>query len=210
MLLGMSTGEGADGIIIWGERAESGAYLLRIRIDRSLTVAFGRYRGGRSIPVPAGYVLYVGSAMGQRGSTTLARRLLRHATRSGKRQAHPIRALLLQRLRRARMGPGRLRPPTAKRLHWHVDYLLNEPKATIDALLILRSSHRQEDALASLVAGSSHTTELSRGLGATDAGGRTHLLLLHGGASAWRHLLRTVREGILNHENHDDSRSQDQ
>ena len=210
MLLRMSDGEDVDRITIWGEAAESGAYLLRIRIERPLTVAFGRYRGGRPIPVPAGHVVYVGSAMGRQGSTTLAHRLLRHATRSRKRPAHPIRASLLRRFRRARMGPDDLRPPTAKRLHWHVDYLLDEPTATIDALLILRSSHRRESALARLVASSSHTTELARGLGATDAARRTHLLRLYGGASAWRDLLRTIRADVLNRENNGESGSEDQ
>ncbi len=211
MLLLMCDGEGADGIVIWGEEAvQSGVYVLRIRVERPLSVVFGRHRGGRPLAVPAGHFVYVGSAMGRKGSTTLARRLLRHATRSGERPPHSLRASLLRCFRRAGLGSHRLRPPEEKRLHWHVDYLLDEVAATLDAVLAIRSSRRKEDQVAGVLARSPHTAALSQGLGATDAAGRTHLLRMAGGAGAWSGLLRTLREEILDHEDDADSGRQDQ
>ena len=200
MLLLMCDGEEASGIIIWGERAQSGAYVLRICVEEPRTVSFGRYGGGRPISVPAGHVLYVGSAMGSRGSTTLARRLLRHTTRSGGRPPHPMRALLLRRFRQVGLGPDDLHPPTAKRLHWHVDYLLEEPAVTVDAVLAIRSSRRYEGLLADLLARSPHTEKIVAGLGATDVPGRTHLMRLDGGKGAWRDVLKMLRDEILNEQ----------
>lgn len=210
MLLLMCDREEAAGVIIWGEEVQRGAYILRIEIERPVSVAFGRYRGGQTVALPAGHLLYVGSAMGRKGSTTLARRLLRHATRSGERRPHAIRASLLRAFRRAGMGSGRLRPPPAKRLHWHVDYLLDEPGATIDAVLAIRSAQRYEALLAEALARSPHTEEIVAGLGAADDPGRTHLLRLVGGERAWRDLLSSVREELLDHQDDGDPRSQHQ
>ncbi len=148
--------------------------------------------------------------MGRKGSTTLARRLLRHATRSGERPPHAIRSTLLQRFDDEGLGPARLRPPSAKRLHWHVDYLLDEPAATIDAVLAIRSSRRCEDRLAGLLVRWPHAVEMAAGLGATDAPGRTHLLRLEGGERAWHDLLQTLREEVLDHQDNADPRCQHQ
>ena len=211
MLLLMCDGEAADGVVIWGEEGvQSGAYVLRIRVERPLTVVFGRHRGGRPLAVPAGHVIYVGSAMGRKGSTTLARRLLRHVTRSGQRPPHSLRASLLHCFRRAGLGSRRLKPPEEKRLHWHVDYLLDEVAAELDAVLAIRSSRRKEEQVAGVLARWPHTAALSQGLGATDAAARTHLLCLAGGAAAWPDLLRTLRGEILDHQDDADPGRQDQ
>lgn len=197
-------------VLIWGGGGERGAYVLLIGVERPLSLVFGRYRGGRPVSLPAGWYLYVGSAMRGAGSTTLARRLLRHATRSGRRPPHSIREELLGRLREAGLGPDRLRPPQAKRLHWHVDYLLDEPAATLEAVLAIRSDRRYEERLADLLARQPQSRETAAGLGATDAPGRTHLLRLEGGEQAWRALVYAVRIAILNHEDNADPCDQDQ
>ena len=195
MLLLMFEGDGTESIIIWGEEVASGAYVLRIGVERPLRIRFGRYRQGQAVAVPAGRYVYVGSAMGRTGSTTLARRLLRHATRSGERPPHPIRDVLLNRLREVGLAAASVRPPATKRLYWHVDYLLDETVATLEAILVIRSTRREEGPLAKRLACSSRTAMLAPGLGAADAPGSAHLLRLEGGGGAWRDLLQTMHVG---------------
>ena len=108
----------ANSIVISGDPADrGGVYVLRVAVGAPLAVRFGRYGGGRPVPVPAGVYLYVGSALGARGATALAGRLLRHATRAaGPPQA--IRPALHARLAAA----GLVAPlPAAKTLRWHID-----------------------------------------------------------------------------------------
>lgn len=205
MLLLMVGCDDVDPVLIWGEDVASGAYVLRIGVERPLHVRFGRYHGGRAVAVPAGRFVYVGSAMGRKGSTTLARRLLRHATRSGARPPHGIRDILLGRLRETGLAEAGVRPPATKRLHWHVDYLLDEGAARLEAVLAIRSLQRGEERLAELVRRSPHTAALAPGLGAADAPGDTHLLRLKGDEEAWRDLLRTLREGRSDHDDDGDA-----
>ena len=72
----------SESIYLWGDHGVQGVYLLEIALSQPLTLAFGRFQQGRRFTLPAGTYLYVGSALGQRGATTLAGRLLRHATRT--------------------------------------------------------------------------------------------------------------------------------
>lgn len=206
----MFEGDDVDPVIIWGEEAVSGAYVLRIGVEQPLHVHFGRYREGRAIAVPAGRLVYVGSAMGRKGSTTLARRLLRHATRSEGRPPHGIRDTLLGWLQEAGLAPAGVRPPATKRLHWHVDYLLDEGAATLEAVLVIRSVQREEGRLAELLGQSPHTAPLAPGLGAADAPGSTHLLRLDGGEGAWREMLRTLHAAGLDGDDDGDAGAQDQ
>ena len=74
-------------IVMVGGEEPCGAYVLRLTIAEALQVRFGRYQGGEPVAVLGGEALYVGSAMARRGSGTLARRLLRHATRADAAQA---------------------------------------------------------------------------------------------------------------------------
>jgi len=108
------------------------------------------------------------------------------------------------------LGPDDLRPPAAKRLHWHVDYLLDAPAVVVDAVLAIRSSRRDEGLLADLLARSLHTEEIGAGLGATDAPGRTHLMRLVGGKRAWRDVLEMFRNEVLNDQNDADTGCQHQ
>ena len=135
-------------------RLPSGAYVLRIQVEAALTVRFGRFRGGSPILAPAGAYLYVGSAMGQRGSATLCARLLRHATRSdGPRQ--PLWALLA-----AHCSHGHASGSSsgkAKRLRWHIDYLLEETEAQLVAAYVLAGNSPVEMILARHLADDPHT-----------------------------------------------------
>ena len=168
-----------------------GVYVLWLRVAAPLTVVFGRYRGGQPVAVPAGDYLYVGSALGG-----LAPRLLRHAMRSsvcspalqrglGQREdraealdykpSHAIRDKLAAQL--AAVGlPARL--PVAKRLRWHIDYLLDEPGAELAGVWAWRTAEPLESALAGWLAAQPGVVPLAAGLGASDDRGRSHILWL--------------------------------
>ena len=168
---------------------ESGAYVLRMRVAAPLSLSFGRFQGGRPVTVPEGEVLYVGSAMGRRGSGTLARRLLRHATRTPPLPPHPIRDELLVRLQKADMGGPALAPPAGKRLRWHVDYLLDRPEATLTHVLAIRSRHPLEATLAQRLNEDPCTAIIAPGLGASDSPAPAHLLRLDAPPSWWEALV---------------------
>lgn len=144
----------------------SGAYVLRIVVCTDLSVTFGRLLGGRPSDVPAGEYAYVGSAMGRRGQP-LASRLLRHATRSNDRHPHPIRTALIAAFERC---SGAAPPvPTAKTLHWHVDYLLDDLESDIAQAVVLVSRERMEPLMAERLLNDPATSVLVPGLGAGDA-----------------------------------------
>ena len=82
----------SEAIHLWGNQGVQGVYLLEIALSQPVTLAFGRFQQGRHFTLPAGSYLYVGSALGQRGATTLAGRLLRHATRTVAQPPHAIRS----------------------------------------------------------------------------------------------------------------------
>ncbi len=172
-----------NNILIFGNDAQSGSYILRLQVYSPLKVVFGRFKRGKRVAVPAGEYVYVGSAMGKKGPASLARRLLRHATRSGSKAPHPIRAVMLSRFKIIGLGRDELRPPNEKKLHWNVDYLLDHPAVTLSGALIFRSETRLEATLAKLLADDPATFVPEKGLGANDAPGQTHLLGLRAGYS---------------------------
>ena len=156
-------------ITIGGDTSCSGGvYILWLHVAAPLAVVFGRFRGGQPIAVPAGDCLYVGSALNGLGA-----RLLRHATRRGDRPPQAIRDELAGRLVAAGLPA---RPPAAKRLHWHVDYLLDEPDVALAGVWAWRTAAPLESALAAWLAAQPGITPLAAGLGASDDRGRTHLL----------------------------------
>jgi hypothetical protein len=66
-----------------GDDERRGSYVLRITVREHLNLSFGRFKKGKLIDVRPGTYVYIGSAMAKQGATCLAKRLLRHATRSG-------------------------------------------------------------------------------------------------------------------------------
>ena len=190
--------EEPDPVVVLGENVRTGAYVLRLQVARRLRIAFGRRRGGQRVCVPEGVYLYVGSAMGARGGSALAPRLLRHATRSQGRPPHRIRPVLGATLEAAGLG-GRLAPPDGKRLFWHVDYLLDSTDVELTHALVFRSRRRLEGALGRFLAGQPGTRPLEPGLGASDVRGSTHLLRLEADVAGWRALVvalvRFVQDG---------------
>jgi len=158
----------------FGNISRAGSYLLFIDLRAPVRVSFGRFMGGMEFPLDRGCYLYVGSALGSgRGAFPLATRLLRHASRSGDRVPHSISGELLNHFRSMGFDPGR--KASAKRLHWHIDYLLDPPEAEISQIVMVTEPSRLEHRLASLVASIPGTSPVADRLGAQDASSGTHL-----------------------------------
>jgi len=175
-------------ITILGDEGVGGTYLLRLRIANPLQVVFGRFQAGAAQRLPAGEMVYVGSAL--RG---LAARVLRHATRTDGRPPHPIRAAMLADFPALGLADKPLRAPAGKKLHWHVDYLLEETAVTLSHVLLIRSPERLEEPLAQWLLAQPETSLIAPGLGARDVRGSTHLLPVTAPEVWWETLLSRAR-----------------
>ncbi|MEZ4860075.1 MAG: GIY-YIG nuclease family protein [Caldilineaceae bacterium] len=175
-------------VLFLGASYLQGVYLLRIYVVDAVAVTFGRFQGGRSILLPSGDYLYIGSALGQRGATCLAGRLLRHATRCGDSPPQIIRTALLAQLQNAGMIEDNPYWSRSKRCFWHIDYLLDQPTATLTQIIALRTSQRWEAALARYLMAEPVTSIIAPGLGASDDRRATHLLRVDAPASWWDRL----------------------
>jgi Uri superfamily endonuclease len=181
-------------ITIFGDSSHTGAYVLWLEVRTDLALSFGRFRGGRVIAAPAGQYAYVGSALG-RGAASLAGRLLRHATRCGDRPPHTIRLELAARLAEIGLRPAGGPLPAAKRLRWHIDYLLDEAAVEITGVTAIRTGERLESELARRLAGQPGAAPLAAGLGASDTPGETHLLRLAEGLDgAFSYIMETAHD----------------
>ncbi|MEO2004983.1 MAG: DUF123 domain-containing protein [Candidatus Poribacteria bacterium] len=178
---------------IIGEESQGGTYVLRIRVREDLAMPFGRFRKGKVIDVPAGDCLYVGSALAKKGGVALARRLVRHASRTGDRAPHAMRALLMSRFADAGLGDGDLRPKNGKKLHWNVDHLLDRPEAEVARVYAVRSQVRLERTIGEMLLADPHTHVLEKGLGANDLPGNTNILRVTAGGAWWDDLVGRLR-----------------
>ncbi len=164
---------------------QSGTYVLRIQVKENLALAFGRFKRGKIISVPLGEYVYIGSALGEKGAVTLARRLVRHATRSSDHPPHAIRAHMLALFE---LGTGDLLPKRAKTLFWNIDYLLNQPAAELTYIVAIRCPQRLETPIARFIEDEPCTHIVEKGLGANDVAGSTHLLRVEADDKWWREL----------------------
>jgi Uri superfamily endonuclease len=171
-----------------GEDSQGGTYVLRIRVREPLAMPFGRFRKGKVIDVPAGDCLYIGSALARKGGVSLARRLVRHASRTGDRPPHVIRDVLIARFAEVGLGTGDLRPRKGKHLHWNVDHLLDRPQADIRRVYAIRSEVRLERAIGERLLADPHTHVFEKGLGANDLPGNTNILHVGAGEHWWDEL----------------------
>jgi Uri superfamily endonuclease len=175
-------------IVIIGGESRAGTYVLRIRLIEDTTLRFGRFKSGKLISLPAGEYAYVGSALSEKGSTSLARRLIRHATRSRGQRPHRIREEMMRRFVECGLGNGNLLPKDGKALFWNIDFLLDLGSAEIVSLYVVRLPKRLESMLAKQLERDSHTQVIERGLGANDVPGNTHLLHVSAEEPWWESL----------------------
>jgi len=180
-------------ITIIGEDVPCGTYLLRIAVARPLAVVFGRFHGRLPVSVPVGRYVYVGSAMAEKGAASLARRVMRHATRTGENPPHRLRPELAAAFAAAGMGEGNL-IPKKKTLRWHIDFLLDDPAVEIDRVLILRATRRRESAVAKWLAAQAGVSALARGLGASDARRETHVFRVPDDAGWWEMVVGELKK----------------
>lgn len=89
-----------------------GTYFLVINLQRNTHLNIGAI--GR-ISFREGFYIYIGSAMGEKGSTTLINRVKRHLGLNKK-----------------------------KKIHWHIDYLLDSENASIIKIFLIPSTERLE------------------------------------------------------------------
>lgn len=188
-------------IVIIDNASQAGTYVLRIRLKKDTTLQFGRFKKGKLISLSTGDYVYVGSALSEKGATSLARRLIRHATRSDNKPPHIIREEMITRFAKCGLGPRDLLPKRGKTLHWNVDFLLDLQLAEIVNILAIRSPERLENRIAEYLEHDPHTHIIEPGLGANDAPGSTHLLRLRADNISWASVVMVIREKVLNQTN---------
>ena len=118
-----------------------GSYILVIFLSKGVKVEIGALG---VLSFSKGYYLYVGSAMGKIGSTTLENRVKRHLTN-----------------------------PANKKIHWHIDYLLNDDHFLITKLYIVPSLMRLECVIARDIMEVSDS--FIKNFGSTDCSCKSHL-----------------------------------
>ena len=180
-------------IIILGNEQQSGCYILRMRVQQPLQMCFGRFQGGKQIALRAGDYLYIGSALGASGATSLAKRLVRHATRPDPLPPHPIRAAMLTHFHLLGLGKEPLVGPTPKKLFWHIDYVLQPLTVDLVQVFAIRTTRRLEPLLAQLLAADPCTFIIEKGLGASDHRGHTHLLGVQSDEQWWTALVTKLQ-----------------
>ncbi|MEZ4618375.1 MAG: DUF123 domain-containing protein [Caldilineaceae bacterium] len=122
-----------------------GVYLLRIAVVTPLAIPFWPLCRWSCYCAAGGGLSLYRLGHGATRATTLAGRLLRHATRSADRAPHAVRGELVKALQAA---DQRVTLPTAKRVRWHIDYLLDEAAADLRQIYALRTASPIEVPLA--------------------------------------------------------------
>ena len=179
-------------ILIVGDDSQAGTYILRIRLKQDTPLQFGRFKKGKLISLPASDYVYVGSALSEKGATSLARRLIRHATRGDNKPPHTIRKEMINQFIGCGLGSGDLLPKRGKTLHWNVDFLLDLQYAEIVNIFAIRSPERLENRIATRLERDPQTEVIEPGLGANDAPGSTHLLRVRADCRWWTLLADNV------------------
>ncbi len=186
-------------IAILGTKTQAGTYILRIRLKENKTLRFGGFKKGKLIPLPKGDYTYVGSALSEKGSTSLARRLVRHATRSGDKPPHKIRDVMIKQFSKCGLGPTDPIPKNGKKLFWNIDYLLDIPNAIIINVLAIRSTVRLENTIAEFLENSAGTKIIEKSLGANDTPRYTHILHVKDDDVWWVTITKNIEEIFCSH-----------
>ncbi len=158
-------------IVVLGDNFQCGSYILRIQLEEAVNLRFGRFKKGKLIHLPLGEYAYVGSAF-----SSLASRLIRHATRSENQPPHHIQTEMIECFKRIGLGKRNLLPKRAKKKHWNIDYLVDLQTAEIVSVFLIRSDRKLESTLGKLLENDAHAHVFEKGLGASDLPGHTHIL----------------------------------
>ena len=174
-------------ITVIGQKSNGGTYILKIKLKENLSIPLGGFLGGKSILFPKGVYLYVGSALKQKGSSSLAFRLVRHASRAFT-SSHLIQPQLIDFFNTQQMSLTEIKAPIKKTLHWNIDYFLESQNTEITELIILRSTKPMESRWSKMLEQEKETEIIEKGLGANDSLGETHLLKLNSSVKWWKGL----------------------
>ena len=160
---------------IFGSKYTMGSYILFIRISSSFQLAFGRFQKSRLFSIPEGNYLYIGSALGRTGDP-LAMRLIRHASRTSGGQPHNIQSAIIKLFSNNDAARNCAFSATKKKLHWHIDYLLEHREAEITHIVILRHPEKMEHHLSAFLESLLETSLVAPRLGAQDTRNSSHIL----------------------------------
>ena len=184
-------------IRIFGEASQAGTYVLRIRLENTRKIKFGGFKKGKLITLPVGDYTYVGSALSDKGSTSLARRLVRHATRSNNKQPHRIRNTMIKHFQECGLGPPDPIPKNGKKLFWNVDYLLDLEMAEIINVIAIRSSQKLENTIGKFLEHNTQSHIIEKGLGANNAPNHTYILRVNTDAKWWSSIVNDIQNNYL-------------
>lgn len=151
----------------------NGTYVLRIKLTENREVVFGRFKKGKTIQMKRGHYIYIGSALGQKGSSSLGNRLRRHTSRSDGNSPHEIQAPMLKLF--DSLGISYTKRPSQKKLFWNIDHLLDLDVAEIIGLIFIRNPIPLENTWSEWFESLNDTTTFEKGLGANDSKGHTHV-----------------------------------
>ncbi len=186
-------------IFLIGEDSQAGTYVLRIRLKEDTELQFGRFKKGKLISLPAGDYTYVGSALSEKGATSLARRLVRHATRSGDKPPHTIREEMLKQFQECGLGPLDPLPKSGKKLFWNIDFMLDLELTEIINVIAIRSPERLESTIAEFLEHNTDTQIIEKSLGANDAPRYTHVLRVNADDTWWTSITDNMKENYSSH-----------
>lgn len=178
---------------IIGNDLQAGTYVLRIRLSKSAEINFGGFKKGKLISLPAGDYTYVGSALSEKGSTSLARRLVRHATRSNDKPPHRICPVMITQFQECGLGPSDPIPKNGKKLFWNVDYMLDLEIAEIINVLAIRSSQKLESTIGRFLELNKDSQIIENGLGANDAPNHTYILRVNSDDMWWSSITKDIQ-----------------
>ncbi len=181
-------------ITVIGHDLPCGIYVLRISVLLDLELAFGCFKKGKVIHLPKAEYIYTGSDLGKKGSTCLARRLVRHATRTSDRMLHQIRPDMLKFFSDIKLASGELIPRTGKTLYWNIDHLLNRTEVEISSLVCVRIEEPLEAKIGKRLELRADTNVVEKGLRTNDIKGNTHLLHLSDSGKNWPLLIDSLVE----------------
>ncbi len=184
-------------ILIIGEESQAGTYILRIRLSEDTDLQFGRFRKGKLISLHAGDYTYLGSALSKKGSTSLARRLVRHATRSEDKPPHLIRDTMIFQFQACGLGPKDPRPKSGKNLFWNIDFMLDLVTAEIINIIAIRSPIRLESTIAKYLEQNPATQIIEKGLGANDSPKNTHVLRINDEDRYWESIADYIQNQFI-------------